>query len=180
MKTLLSTPRGAITIRRAGPTDAAHFRDLRLYALQESPAAFGADYQRTLSHPPDYWEERLTMHADEAAIYFAEHDQQLIGMTGVARGGAPKIRHSATIWGVFVKPEWRGLRIAEELIQACLTWARERNIVAAKLGVNAANRPAIRCYERCGFRIIGTEPRAIFYEGRYHDFHTMYCSLDGS
>jgi RimJ/RimL family protein N-acetyltransferase len=178
MKSSFSTPRGTIIIREADPADADSFRGLRLYALQESPAAFGADYQRTLSHPSGYWEERLTMHPDEAAIFFAEYGQQLIGMTGVARGGAPKIRHNATIWGVFVRPEWRGLHIAEELIRACLTWARDRKIVAAKLGVNAANTPAIRCYERCGFRISGTEPRAIFYEGQYHDFHTMYCPLD--
>ncbi|HEX6035200.1 MAG TPA: N-acetyltransferase, partial [Anaerolineales bacterium] len=98
--------------------------------------------------------------------------------TGIARGGSPKTRHSATIWGVYVRPEWRGLHIAEELIQACLIWARARKIVAARLGVAAANASAIRCYERCGFRVTGTEPRAVYYEGQYHDFHMMYCPLD--
>jgi ribosomal protein S18 acetylase RimI-like enzyme len=174
----LMTQRGTVLIREATPADADAFRELRLYALQESPVAFGADYQASLNQPPHYWEERLTLHADEAALFFAEHDGQLIGMTGIGRGSSPKTRHSASIWSVYVRPEWRGLRIAEELIRACLTWARARTIVAAKLGVNSANTSAIRCYERCGFRISGTEPRAIYYENQYHDFYMMYRPLD--
>jgi RimJ/RimL family protein N-acetyltransferase len=70
------------------------------------------------------------------------------------------------------------MHIAEELIKACCTWAKARKIVAAKLGVNAANASAIRCYERCGFRITGTEPRALYHEGQYQDFYLMYRSLD--
>lgn len=178
MNRSLQTPRGEILIREAIPRDAAAFRELRLYALKDSPTAFSADYQKNLNHPSQYWEDMLTMHADESTMFLAVHESELIGMTGIARGGSPKTRHSATIWGVYVRPEWRGLHIAEELIQACLIWARARKIVAARLGVAAANASAIRCYERCGFRVTGTEPRAVYYEGQYHDFHMMYCPLD--
>jgi RimJ/RimL family protein N-acetyltransferase len=122
----------------------------------------------------------LTAHTDESTIFLAEADNQLIGMTGIARGNTPKTRHSATVWGVYVRPEWRGLRIAEELIHACLDWARTRKIVAARLGVTTTNTSAIRCYERCGFQITGSEPRALYYDGQYYDFYMMYCSLDNS
>ncbi|HLO14011.1 MAG TPA: GNAT family N-acetyltransferase [Anaerolineales bacterium] len=174
------TPRGKILIREAEPTDAVQFRELRLEGLQDSPVAFSADYQRNLSHPSRYWEDMLTMHPDESTIFLAKHENDLIGMTGVARGGLPKTRHAATIWGVYVTPEWRGLHIAEELINSCFTWAKARKIVIAKLGVAAANASAIRCYERCGFKITGTEPRALFYDDKYYDFYLMSCSLDNS
>lgn len=174
----LHPSRREISIREANPGDAIQFRELRLYALQDSPTAFSADYQRNLSHPSQYWEDMLTMHADESTIFLAEHENNLIGMTGIARGGSPKTRHSATVWGVYVKPEWRGLHIAEALINASFTWARARKIVATRLGVTATNISAIRCYERCGFEITGTEPRAVYYEGQYHDFYLMYCSLE--
>lgn len=180
MNRSLTTPRGTIVIREANPTDAVQFRELRLYALQESPVAFTADYHRNVSQPAQYWEDTLTMHADDSTIFLAQYENNLIGMTGIVRGGTPKTRHTVTIWGVYVKPEWRGLRIAEALINACFTWARARKIVAAKLGVTATNKSAIRCYERCGFRISGTEPRAVYYEGQYHDFSLMYCPLDDS
>lgn len=178
MSQSLLTSRGMIFIREANPADAVPFRELRLHSLQDSPTAFSADYQKNLNHPLQHWEEMLTVHVDESTIFLAQHENQLIGMTGIVRGGSPKTRHSATIWGVYVRPEWRGLHIAEELIQACFTWARARQIVVAKLGVTASNTSAIHCYERCGFRISGTEPRAVYYESKYHDFYLMYCSLD--
>jgi ribosomal protein S18 acetylase RimI-like enzyme len=172
------TPRGSILLREATPEDALQFRELRLYALQDSPTAFSADYQRNLNQPAQYWEDTLTNHADESTIFLAHHEKDLIGMTGIARGGSPKTRHSATVWGVYVRPEWRGLHIAEELINACFRWGRARKIVGARLGVTATNISAIRCYERCGFKITGTEPRAVYYEGQYYDFHMMYRSLE--
>jgi ribosomal protein S18 acetylase RimI-like enzyme len=178
MNKSLKTTRGEIVIREADPGDATAFRELRLYALQDSPTAFSADYQKNFHHALDYWQDMLTMHPDESTIFLAEHEHTLLAMTGIVRGGSPKTRHSATIWGVYVMPEWRGLHLAEELIRACFTWARARRIVASKLGVTATNTSAIRCYERCGFKITGTEPRAVYYDGQYHDFYTMYCPLD--
>jgi len=178
MNQSLPTPRRTILIREANPTDASLFRELRLYALQESPIAFTSDYQKNLSYPPEYWEETLTMHADESTIFLAEHEGQLIGMAGISRGNSPKTRHGAWIWGVFVRPEWRGLHIAEELIHCCFTWAKTRKIILVKLGVTASNISAFRCYERCGFRTYGTEPQAVFYDGKYFDEYLMSCLLD--
>lgn len=176
----LTTARGRILIREANPTDAFQFRELRLGALQDSPTAFSADYEKNLSHPAKYWEDMLAVQPDESTIFLATGEGDLIGMTGIARGSSPKTRHAAWIWGVFVRPAWRGLHIAEELIDSCFTWAKARKIVLAKLGVSAVNQPAIRCYERCGFKIYGTEPRAIFYEGKYYDEYLMYRPLDNS
>ncbi|RPJ24604.1 MAG: GNAT family N-acetyltransferase [Chloroflexi bacterium] len=178
MTQLLTTERGEILIREAKPADAVQFRELRLGALQDSPIAFTADYQKNLSHSLKYWEDMLTMQADESTIFLAEHKSKLIGMTGIARGSSPKTRHGAWIWGVYVKPEWRGLHIAEEFINACCAWAKARKIVLAKLGVAAVNQPAIRCYERCGFKTYGTEPHAIFYEGKYYDEYLMVVNLN--
>jgi RimJ/RimL family protein N-acetyltransferase len=169
---------GTIEIREATPADAARYRELRLEALQTSPIAFSADYQQNLKQPHSYWLERLTMQPEEATIFFAEQEGSLIGTTGIMRNSSPKTRHSAWIWGVYVTSKWRGLRIADELIFSCFAWARARNIVIAKLGVAVVNSSAIRCYERCGFKIYGTEPRAVFVDGRYYDEHLMYCVLE--
>ena len=178
MNSPITTPHGPIVIREATPADAMPFRELRLEALQDSPTAFSADYQQNLNHPAKYWEDRLTMEKDEATIFLAENEGKLIGMTGFARGSSPKTRHSAWIWGVYVTPDWRGLRVAEELINSCFTWAKARKIVLVKLGVAATNTSAIRCYERCGFSTYGTEPRAVFYDGKYYDEFLMSRSLD--
>lgn len=178
MNTPMSTSRGIITIRKADPKDAAHFRELRLGALLDSPIAFSMDYQRASVQSVKYWEEMLTMDDAESAIFLAEHEHHLIAMTGVARGRSPKTRHTADVWGVYVQPEWRGLHIAETLIRSCIEWATVRGVIVAKLGVAAVNKSAIRCYERCGFRKYATEARALLHESNYYDFHLMSMDLD--
>lgn len=173
----LNTSRGLLTVRQSTVADAASFRELRLSALLDSPTAFSMDHQRSANYTAKYWEDTLVMDDLEAAIFFAEYQGQLIGMTGIARGRSPKTRHAADIWGVFVSPAWRGLHIAAELIRSCADWAKSRAIVIVRLAVVATNEPAIRCYQRCGFTTYGTEPRSLFYEGTYYDEYLMSLSL---
>jgi len=168
----VETNQGTVIIREANMTDLEQFRELRLFALKESPLAFGTDYETDRNRSPEYWQERLR--EDEYSVMFvAEHDQTLIGMTGITCRPLPKTKHSGKIIGVFVHPKWRGLRIAESLIDACIEWARSKEKVIIKLGVNAENTSAIRCYERCGFTIYGTDPMGTFYNGKYYDGYLM-------
>jgi ribosomal protein S18 acetylase RimI-like enzyme len=175
----IPTSRGNILIREANPKDAVRYRELRLEALLDSPTAFSADYQLNLNHPMSFWEGRLT--SDEyGSMFFAEQENTLVGMTGIRKGESPKTKHGAYVWGVYVRPAWRGLHIAEALIGVCANWARERDVVVLKLGVMANNESAIRCYKRSGFLVYGTEPRVLLYEGQYYDEFLMYRSLDES
>jgi RimJ/RimL family protein N-acetyltransferase len=177
MSNSITTARGAIVIREASLADAIQFRELRLEALQDSPTAFPADYMANVNHPVSFWEDRLKTNGI-GTIFFAEHENQLIGMMGIRRGESSKTKHSASIWGVYVRPKWRGLRIAESLIEACIEWAKSKDVIIVKLGVTAASTSAVRCYQRCGFTIYGTEPRGIFHDGQYYDGYLMYRDLN--
>lgn len=174
----INTSRGTVVIRQSNLADVSEFRKLRLEALQDSPNAFSMDYHRSAHYPIKYWEERLVMDDMESAIFFAEREGHLIGMTGIARGTSPKTKHAADIWGVYVTPRWRGVHIAEKLIRSCQGWAIRRGIVILRLAVVATNTSAIRCYERCGFVSYGREPRSLFYEGKYYDEYLMSLFLD--
>jgi len=173
----MDTPRGSIVVRPAILGDSLQYRELRLGALSDSPTAFTADYKTNLHYPMSFWEGRLTFD-QYGMIFFAEHANKLIGMTGVRIGESPKTKHGAFVWGVYVCPEWRGLHIAEALIETCADWARERDVMILKLGVMANNEPAIRCYKRCGFTVYGTEPRALLYEEKFYDELLMSLDLD--
>ena len=175
----IETARGIITIREAETSDAIQFRELRLDALQDSPTSFSADYQVNADQTMDYWEGRLSKDENNT-IFFAEADHRLIGMTGIGRRQSPKTLHSADIYSVYVRPVWRGLHIAEALIEACIQWAKEREVNIVKLGVTSSSASAVRCYQRCGFTIYGTEPRGIFYNGQYHNGYLMYRDLDST
>jgi ribosomal protein S18 acetylase RimI-like enzyme len=172
----IATPRGDITIREAKPSDVSGFRELRLHALHDAPTAFSADYQVNLNHPMSFWEGRLTFD-QYGTIFFAEFENILIGMTAIRRRESPKTKHNADIYSVYVRPEWRGLHIAEALIEACIEWVKAREVNIVKLGVLSSSTSAVRCYQRCGFTIYGTEPRGIYYDGRYHDGYLMYRDI---
>ena len=169
MDTNISTKNGTITIRPAQDEDVASYRDLRLEALRNHPVAFSADYDANKRQPPAYWEGRLRELGDGGMLYFATHEGRLIGMCGVYRGNSPKTQHSAFIVSVYIQPEWRGLGLAETLIEACLAWGRTHGVSIAKLGVSTDNIAAIHCYVRCGFQVYGVEPSALYYDGVMYD-----------
>jgi RimJ/RimL family protein N-acetyltransferase len=166
-----------IEIRTAQAADMPAFKVLRLRALREHPVAFSADYDAHANGDARFWGRYFDFDGS-STIYLAWHEGLLLGMTGVRLDYSAKTRHSALIWGVYVQPEWRGRQLGEAIIKACLAWAVNHGATIAKLGVATNNLPAIRCYERCGFEIYGTEPRAILFEGKYYNEHLMSRVLD--
>jgi RimJ/RimL family protein N-acetyltransferase len=179
MASMISTTKGDILIRAATLADAEGYRELRLAALKNHPTSFGQNYEEILARPREYWVEKLSQSQGEVALYFAEHDSQLIGMTGIVRPNSQKVKHNATIWGVYVDPAWRGLHLAEALIHACFAWAKIQKIVIIKLAVATTNQSALHCYERIGFATYGVEPQVIFHDGKYYDEYLMSISVDG-
>jgi RimJ/RimL family protein N-acetyltransferase len=154
------------------------FRALRLEALKNHPDVFGSDYFEVAAKENEYWVNRLRINEVEGALFFAEKDSQLIGMTGIHRSMAKKAKHAAMLWGVYVKPEWRGKRVSEDLIRSCLEWAKAQDVAIVKLAVVTHNIPAIRCYENCGFKTYGTEPKAISDDGVDYDEYLMALEMN--
>ena len=160
-----------ITIRRATEEEAAAYRDLRLEALRDHPQVFSSDYAAYVTRPLSYWSERLRLAGTEgvAMMYFAVRGAELAGMCGIFCGDSPKTWHSATVVSLYVRPPWRGRNLGERLVMVCLDWARAQEVKAVKLAVVTTNTAAIRCYARCGFRVYGIEPQALFYDGVFYD-----------
>ena len=169
MDKLVTTPRGAVTIRPAQEADVHAYRALRLEALRTHPEAFSADFAVNDGRPMTFWADRLRSLGRDGMIYFAARNNDLVGMCGIYRGDSQKTQHSATIVGVYIQSEWRGLQIAEGLITECVEWARAHGVKIIKLGVAATNTAAIRCYVRCDFKVYGIEPQAICYDGVMYD-----------
>jgi RimJ/RimL family protein N-acetyltransferase len=160
-----------VVVRLASSPDAPAFRRLRLEALKDRPDAYAAAFEAEAAEPEEFWINRLARADGEiaGAIYFAESTEGLIGMAGIWRLEGRKVRHSGTIWGVYVRPRWRGQRIGDALVRACVEWARRHRMRIVRLATAAGNEAAVRCYERCGFTPYGLEPEALFVGGRAVD-----------
>lgn len=169
----------AFIIRPALVDDAVSLYALRLEALANHPEAFASDYASTAAQGAEVWAQRITDNlVDEGGvIYAAAVEEQLIGTARIGRGDRPKTRHTATIAGVYVRPEWRNRRVAEALLDACIGWGRAHGVVIFKLAVVTTNAAALRCYTRCGFAVYGVEPKAIRHDGVFYDELLMARSI---
>jgi GNAT superfamily N-acetyltransferase len=107
----------------------------------------------------------------------AELDGQLIGMAGVYTPAQPKLAHSGTIWGVFVRPDFRADGVGTKLVRACIDWARAKKYVMLKLSVAEQNHSAERCYKKIGFVTYGIEPLAIQLDGKFYNETHMALKL---
>jgi ribosomal protein S18 acetylase RimI-like enzyme len=171
MTRTLTTSQGTISVGPAITDEAALVRELRLEELSNHPEAFTYDLTVARGEGVEFWAERIRNYEREqsGAIMVARSGEQLVGIAGIVRADRPKTRHNASIWGVYVRPEWRGYHVAEALIVECLAWAQAQKLVLVKLEVISANTAAIRCYTRCGFTVYGVDPQVIFSDGVYYD-----------
>jgi RimJ/RimL family protein N-acetyltransferase len=166
-----TTPNGDISIGLANLEDSAALLDLRLESLSMQPEAFAADIEMTTAGGLEAWVKIITENKENQSgtICIACRDAELIGMAGITRGHWPKTRHFGTLWGVYVKPAWRGFQICEAMLNEIFRWAVENSMCVIYLGVTVSEKSAVRCYSRCGFKEYGIEPKVIFYNGIYYD-----------
>lgn len=68
----------------------------------------------------------------------------------------PTADHYGKIWVLLVAEECRRQGVAERLIAECIRAMRERAATQLRVTVHVDNQPAIRAYEKCGFRKIGS------------------------
>ena len=102
---------------------------------------------------------------------------ELVGIAGITRFEGAKLAHRALLWGMYVRPRARGARVGDALMRFLMDDARARGIEQVILTVAAENTRARRLYERWGFAIYGTEPRAIKLADGYMDELLMHCRL---
>ena len=63
---------------------------------------------------------------------------------------------------MYVVPEQRGKGLSGQLMQALMEWGKEQGATEARLDVYASNEPAIRAYEKAGFKSMLLNMRKIF------------------
>lgn len=161
------------TVRRLTVDDAAAFRAVRLEALEAHPEAFGADLQDEAVRDVARFAEWI----ESSAVFGAFGADRLVGIAGFFKAGNRKSAHIGKLISMYVRSEARGSGVALELVEAVLAHASGQ-VVQVHLGVAASNEAAIRLYRKAGFEIYGTEPRALFVNGRYIDEHLMVRFLD--
>ncbi len=102
----------------------------------------------------------------------AEEGGRIVGMCSIrAEGSHLETRHVG-ILGIEVLAGFRGRGIGSALLPHALEGCRGR-FEEVHLAVIPMNRGAEHLYEKFGFEVFGTAPRAFQRGGKYHDFIMM-------
>lgn len=153
-------------IRRLGSSDAQAFQTLRLAALRAAPSAFSSSYEEECETALATIESNLSARN----LFGAFDGEELVGMVGVGREQAPKLRHKGYIAAMYVADVYRGKGAGRLLLKHALDFAASlEGLRQLTLVVTAGNAPAIALYESVGFTVYGTEPRALLADGVFYD-----------
>lgn len=156
-------------IRLLTPDDFALWKAIRLEAVSEHPPAFGGSYQEESIRSDEEWAQGLvTSH-----IFVYLDGERPVGVAGYFFFDLNKLRHRAKIFTVYVNRDYRGRGIMDWLLGAIAYHARDQGIEQLHLDVGTYNASARRCYERNGFTVYGTEPRALKLGREYIDEYLM-------
>jgi len=90
-----------------------------------------------------------------------------------------KIRHKATLFGMYVPPRFRGPGLGRQLVAAALEFARSRaGVEIVQLTVTRGNASAEALYRSCGFVEFGVEPLAAAVGSGYVSKLHLWCDVD--
>ena len=150
-------------IRRLAPADASLHRALMLEAYALTPEAFTSSVAEREGLPVQWWAARMSDDPNAPELVCgAFFGQELIGAAGLAIERRERTSHKATLFGMYIRPGFRGRGIGRLLVEHVLRHAGSTGrIEIVQLTVSEENHSAINLYASCGFVAFGAEPMAV-------------------
>lgn len=147
-----------VRIETVTPKNIIVFKEARLRALQDSPTAFGATYERESQLTDAEWMERARQSDGvKRVMYMALEDGVVCGIAGAMRDEDDESR--AALISMWTAPTQRKKGVGRMLVGEVISWARSRGLQVLTLMVTSVNPTATKFYERLGFVRTGrTEP----------------------
>lgn len=151
-----------------------------LDAYAAHPDAFTSSVAERAALPADWWIRRLDGGPAAAECVLGAFDgDRLTGVVGLAFETREKVRHKATLFGLYVAPADRGHGTGRRLVEAAVDCARARpGVRMLRLTVTEGNDGAEALYLGCGFIRFGREPMAVAVGGDFVTKLHLWRPLD--
>ncbi|HEU5048317.1 MAG TPA: GNAT family N-acetyltransferase [Rickettsiales bacterium] len=135
----------------------------------------------TYTYAPDMTEEQaqnIWIH-NNCHGYVVKHGDRIVG-TFTIRSNKPGFGDHVANAGYMVHKDYRGKGIAQAMCRASLKEAKRLGYSAMQFNfVVATNEAAVKLWQKMGFKIIGTVPKAFRHSQLgLTDVHIMYRSLE--
>jgi ribosomal protein S18 acetylase RimI-like enzyme len=142
-------------VRPLRPDEGLIYRNVRLRALSDAPAAFGQTLGEAENRSDAGWIQR----AGEIAAC-PEREVLFIARDGNIPCGTVYLCLESGIselYAMWVDPAFRRRHVGSALLEAAITWARDRHASQIELWVTEGNEAAANLYRRAGFASTGQE-----------------------
>lgn len=161
-----------ISIRTLAKQDYEAFADLRTLGLATDPHAFWASKEEEGPELRQKFQDRIA-HAFNFRLGAFVSDR-LVGNMAFNRYGQYKLSFKGDIVGVYVHPDFRGMKIGDKLLAATIEKAFAIDgVTKLTLTVTANNAAAKNLYEKYGFIEYGLEKRGMRVGDTYYDQYFM-------
>jgi GNAT superfamily N-acetyltransferase len=165
-----------IEIRPVRADDAEAWRALRLQALKQEPASFAASYEEAARTDPEAFAASIPAPGGPNVLFGLYLDGALEGAAGFVVQAGLKRRHKGLLWGVYVRPAWRGRGFAKALVERVIGHARGQ-VALLQASVTVGADAARRAYLALGFRPYGLEPAALRVDGVDFDEELLWIDF---
>lgn len=144
----------SIVIKKLTREDWKTFKELRLQMLTDEPQAFTTTLAQVSAYTREEWKKRVA--GEHVAVLVIFVDGKPVGMDGLVYKEHEK--EAVTIWGMFVKKEFRERGLGTKLMRAIEKEIRkDKSIKTIKICVMACQIPAWKLYKKQGFTEIGRD-----------------------
>jgi GNAT superfamily N-acetyltransferase len=148
-----------MNIREIQPADGPAFKAIRLTALLESPAAFGATHAEESQLSDEQWEKRARFYCEDANTHFVLgfDGESTVAMAGAYRDKAKAgVAHLYSVW---TAPAWRGRGESRQMIATLERWALVAGMPVLEGWVTEGNSRAFAFYRKIGFTLTDESAR---------------------
>jgi GNAT superfamily N-acetyltransferase len=140
-----------IRVRRIQIGEIELYKEIRLASLKDAPYAFETTYESAVQRSHETWRERAESGAqgNDGATFLVFSDDRPIGIAAIFRSqGQIDMGELMQVW---VRPDYRGSKVAWNLMDAVFSWAKENNFRRIIAGVTNVNPRALMFYTKYGF-----------------------------
>ena len=167
-----------VTIRKPKPEDAESI--INVMSIADTETRFLARNPGEFCTPVEREKDIITNVLNDGDVewFLAEYENKVIGQcsVGLVRRTA-RYRHRAEVAFVILQ-DYCNLGIGGKMMEECINWCKEKNVMQIELDVVKENDRAIKMYQSFGFEITGTIPKALYYQdGTYADEYLMVKKL---
>lgn len=136
-------------------TEVAHER-IYVEMIEPPPLDNVAAYQQGL------------IQAGGASYYAINENDEVVGWADIFPDDNPRLKHRGSL-GMGVIKKYRGQKVGERLLKACLLKAKEAGLEKVELNVYASNTIAHKLYKKLGFQEEGYIKHYRKLDGKYFD-----------